>query len=128
VLEHRSSLAKRVCSAGESFVTHNDVTEDGSNILVPKDGDVVIFDWEGSTLSVPGADLGLLTQVASGERLMTVYVEEMADKGIDLDLDRIRFTAEVVWGFRLLQGAWRRCKPHQAELALSMLRRHTSGS
>jgi hypothetical protein len=128
VLEHRSSLAKRVCSAGESFVTHNDVTEDGSNILVPKDGDVVIFDWEGSTLSVPGADLGVLTEAASGERLMAVYVDEMADKGFDLDLDRIRFTAEVVWGFRLLQGAWRRNKPHQAELALSMLRRHTSGS
>jgi thiamine kinase-like enzyme len=104
------------------------VTEDGSNILVPKDGDVVIFDWEGSTLSVPGADLGVLTEAASGERLMAVYVDEMADKGFDLDLDRIRFTAEVVWGFRLLQGAWRRNKPHQAELALSMLRRHTSGS
>jgi hypothetical protein len=128
VLEHRSSLARRVCSAGESFVTHNDVTEDGSNILVPKDGDVVIFDWEGSTLSVPGADLGVLTQAASGERLMAVYVDEMADKGFDLDLDRIRFTAEVVWGFRLLQGAWRRSKPHQAEQALSMLTRHTSGS
>jgi hypothetical protein len=128
ILEHQTRLAKRVRSAGESFVTHNDVTADGSNILVPKDGVVVIFDWEGSTLSVPGADLGLLTEVASGERLMSVYVEEMAEKGIDLDLDRIRFTAEIVWGFRLLQGAWRRNWPHQAERALSVLTRHTDGS
>jgi aminoglycoside phosphotransferase (APT) family kinase protein len=124
VLEQQAGLATRVRSAGESFVTHNDVNEDGSNIHVPKDGDVVIFDWEGSTLSVPGADLGLLTQLDAGDRLMSIYVEEMAERGIDLDLDNIRFTAEVLWGFRMLQYGLTTRIPNRVDLALNMLSRH----
>lgn len=126
VLEHQAGLATRIRSARERFATHNDVTGDGSNILVQKDGDVIIFDWEGSTLSVPGADLGLLTQLDEGDRLMSVYVEEMAEHGIDLNLENIRFTAEVLWGFRILQHAWRTRMPNQVDLALNMLSRHTN--
>lgn len=128
VMEHQHTLAARIESTGTTFLTHNDVNPSGTNIRVPEQGDIVIFDWEGATLGAPGADLWLLVGVKSSGRLFTAYVDRMAEHGFRFDVDQIRFTAEVLRGIRALKTGWRNVNDQLIELGLRLLGRHIGKS
>lgn len=89
---------------GERLLTHNDINP--NNVFTPETGDVVMFDWEGATLSVPGADLRFLVRLPDREPLLDVYLEEMAARGIDLDRETVRRSYHVIEGFRMIFKGW----------------------
>jgi hypothetical protein len=120
---HQERLKRELEPSDRTFVTHNDLRI-GGNIFVPPDGDVVIFDWEVATLSVPGADLGVLTRVDSGDQLLECYVSSMARRGFRLDPEAVRFTLEVLEGLRSVRSGWRNLSAVDVERGLDLLARH----
>ena len=122
VMKHHGRLVRQLGSGNERVLTHNDVS--GDNVVVPPTGDVVIFDWEISTLSVPGADLGVLARTGAVADLLPCYLSKMARWGVSLDPDAVRFALEVTEGFRVLQRGWRKQSARHAEFGLTLLNRH----
>lgn len=123
VVRHHDRLLRRLWSTDETLLTHNDLGG-GLNISVPPTGDVILFDWEFSTLSFPGADLGILSRVNSGDHLLSCYVSMMAQHGFVLDAAAVRFSLEVVEGYRSVRSGWRDRDADQVERGLALLTRH----
>jgi hypothetical protein len=123
IMKHQDWLMRKLEPTGPTFLTHNDLRV-GGNIFVPADGDVVLFDWEVASLSAPGADLGALTLVDSGDQLLSCYLSSMAAHGFSLDPEAVRFTLEVREGLRALHGGWRHLSAAEVERGLALLARH----
>ena len=123
VMKHQDWLMRQLKPGDQTFLTHNDLRV-GGNIFVPPEGDVVMFDWELSTLSVPGADLGVLTRVDSGDQLLECYVSSMARRGFRLDPEAVRFTLEVLEGLRSIHNGWRNLFADEVERGITLLTRH----
>jgi hypothetical protein len=123
VMRHQDWLMQKLEPADPAFLTHNDLRL-GGNIFVPPAGDVVLFDWELATLSVPGADLGVLTRVETGDHLLDCYVSSMERHGFSLDPEAVRFTLEVLEGLRSVHNGWRYLSADEVERGLALLTRH----
>jgi 2-polyprenyl-3-methyl-5-hydroxy-6-metoxy-1,4-benzoquinol methylase len=104
ILSHDNILADVIGGHGERLLTHNDINP--NNAFTPEDGDIVFFDWEGATLSVPGADLRFLNRMQARDDLLTVYVERLAELGLKLDESDVKRAYEMVEGFRLIFKGW----------------------
>jgi Phosphotransferase enzyme family len=112
-----------ISGEGEQLLTHNDIHP--NNVFTPAEGDIVIFDWEGATLSVPGADLRFLARMNDRDILLETYIERMCELGYGLAAADVQRTVEIIESFRLIFRGWAKQNKLRAVLnALSMAERH----
>jgi 2-polyprenyl-3-methyl-5-hydroxy-6-metoxy-1,4-benzoquinol methylase len=104
ILSHDDLVGTVIGGLGEKFLTHYDINP--NNVFTPENEDTVIFDWEGATLSMPGADLRFLTRLDSRDTLLAVYVSKMAELGIEVETNDIRRAYEMLEGFRMIYKGW----------------------
>lgn len=104
VLEGRDLVRDVIGGFGERLLTHNDMNP--NNVFTPAEGDVIVFDWEGSTQSVPGADLRFLVRMPTRELLLAAYVERMALNGIHLEVADVKRAYEILEAFRRIYKGW----------------------
>jgi phosphotransferase family enzyme/methyltransferase family protein len=104
-LHARGDLVAQISdSYGETLLAHNDINP--NNVFTPDNGDMVFFDWEGATFTVPGADLRFLVRLPDREHLLDCYIARMAELGYALERDTVHRTMMVVEGFRQVFKAW----------------------
>lgn len=101
----RGDIVKELIGGyGERLLTHNDINP--NNVFTPTDGEIVVFDWEGVTLSVPGADLRFLVQMEAKDVLLESYLEQMAEHGLRFERGDVLRALEIIEGFRLIYQGW----------------------
>lgn len=101
----RDNIVKNVIGGyGQTLLAHNDINP--NNVFAPSEGDVIVFDWEGATRSVPGADLRFLVRMEQRDLLLNAYIARMAECGIILERADVRRAFEIVEGFRRIYKGW----------------------
>jgi hypothetical protein len=104
---------RRLDSVGAGFLSHNDVNlRGGHNVdLHSPSGDIVIYDWEGASLSAPGADLNTLFRSISVDaqfELADVYSQQLLAFGIKVAPPDIVECANIIGAFRWLGKGWKK--------------------
>jgi SAM-dependent methyltransferase/thiamine kinase-like enzyme len=122
----QDAFFEKVRSLGAGCLTHNDV--DMPNLVVPAAGDVVLFDWDNATLGAAGIDLRAIVRAGDNERLLSLYVDEMAAHGHRVALEHVRLAAEVTNGYWLLRYGWMQHKKWQVARALELIEGHLASA
>lgn len=104
ILAHEDIVGTIIRGQGERFLTHYDINP--NNVFTEEDREIVIFDWEGATLSVPGADLRFLARLEHREALLAAYVARAQELGLKLDTNDVRRAYEMIEGFRMIYKGW----------------------
>lgn len=97
-------LAGRVRSLGGGLLTHNDINR--NNVLFPEMGPVAIVDWEGASLSFPGADLRFLQRLEAKDALLDCYVERANVLGLNVRREDILAGYRIAEGMRKVYRGW----------------------
>jgi 2-polyprenyl-3-methyl-5-hydroxy-6-metoxy-1,4-benzoquinol methylase len=118
VIEAREPVLLRLQALGENYLTHNDVS---GSFVVPNEGDVVLFDWEVATRNVAGADLAFTVGARADHNVLSSYISEMAEHGIELKAADVRFAMELLRGFEYLRIGWKKENTKLANRGLQLL-------
>jgi thiamine kinase-like enzyme/2-polyprenyl-3-methyl-5-hydroxy-6-metoxy-1,4-benzoquinol methylase len=121
--EKPGAVARQNGGHGQSFLTHNDLH--GNNFVSAEDGRFVLFDWDGATLTAPGADLLFMLGRHKEERRLVadLYSDAMAKLGYPVTPEDVTWNAELVLGFKRLTRGLLVADMNWVNIGLSILER-----